>query len=104
MSTPVQAYKEGVRIRIYLHPRASRAYIKGIQALFEDRLQAYVKSPPVEGAANKALIELLADTLSISKSRISILAGDKSRKKDLYVKGGSLPDIIELLTKIADKP
>jgi len=43
--------------------------------------KVYLTAPPVEGKANRALIEFLADTLKVKRSQISIIKGLKSRDK-----------------------
>jgi len=50
-------------------------------------LHVRVAAPPVEGRANAALIELLAKTLGVSKSRVSIEAGQRGREKVVWVEG-----------------
>jgi len=48
-------------------------------------LKVYVNSPPVDGKANKELIEVLADHFNVKKNRISIIRGEKSRTKVINV-------------------
>jgi hypothetical protein len=47
----------------------------------ESRLKVFLTDPPVEGQANKALIEVLAAHLGVRKSRLRIVRGEKSRDK-----------------------
>lgn len=47
----------------------------------KDFIKVYVKSPPVEGKANKELIEVLAEHFNIKKNQIEIIRGKKSHKK-----------------------
>lgn len=51
-----------------------------------NRLKVYVKSPAIEGKANKALIELLSKHFNSKKSNISIVSGLKSRNKIIEIK------------------
>ena len=51
-----------------------------------------ITAPPVDDAANRAIIEFFADLLGVAKSSVKILAGNKSREKVLQVKGISLAD------------
>jgi len=60
-------------------------------------LTVKVHAPPVEGAANKALIALMAEKLGVSKASIDILSGKSSRLKLLRVRGLSLQQIMRLL-------
>jgi len=50
------------------------------------RHKVYLTSPPVEGKANKALIEFLAEHFNVKKNRIKIKRGLKSRIKEVEIK------------------
>jgi hypothetical protein len=67
------------RITVRLQPRAASNEIAGFDA--EGVLRARVTAAPVEGAANSALIELLATALDVPKSSISIVRGLTGRTK-----------------------
>jgi uncharacterized protein (TIGR00251 family) len=60
-------------------------------------LKIRLTAPPVEGAANEALIRFLAETLSVSKSQIEIVAGHTSREKIVRVRGVAESDAERLL-------
>jgi hypothetical protein len=71
-------------LRVRLTPKGGRdALIKWEAGV----LHARVAAAPVEGAANRALIALLADALAVPKSRISFQAGETSREKVLRIAG-----------------
>lgn len=66
------------RLTVKVIPRASRDEVVGFQGdVFKVRLRA----PPVDGAANEALVELLAGHFGIKRSRIHIIHGGKTRLK-----------------------
>ncbi|MBN8870230.1 MAG: DUF167 domain-containing protein [Solirubrobacterales bacterium] len=72
------------RIRVRLQPKASKNEIKGWKEdpiTGEKVLQARVTAPPVDGKANKALIQLLAKEFKTPKSKIQIVQGESSRDK-----------------------
>lgn len=50
-----------------------------------DNLKVYVTAPAVDGKANKALVELMADHFDVSKSSVKIIKGEKSRNKVLEI-------------------
>lgn len=75
---------EGVVFTVHVQPRASRSEICGPK---DGELKLRLTSPPVEDAANKQCVELIAKTLGIAKSRVSIKAGAKSRHKVVKVEG-----------------
>ena len=76
--------ERGAAFPVRVIPRASRNEIEGV---IGNALKVRVTAPPVEGAANKALIELLAERLKIRKSQIEIVAGQTSRHKMISVVG-----------------
>lgn len=74
----------GILIDVRLKPRASRAAIGGVR---EGALELRVCAPPVEGEANAAARELLADVLGVSRARVALQGGEKSRRKIFRVEG-----------------
>ena len=73
-----------VRVAVHVQPRASRSEIIGQHgAALKVRLQA----PPVDGAANEALVQLLADSLGVSYRSVRVVAGATSRAKTVEVDG-----------------
>ena len=75
---------EGVVFSIHVQPRASRCEICPPK---DGELKLRLTSPPVEDAANKQCVELIAKALGIAKSRVTIKAGAKSRHKVVKVAG-----------------
>lgn len=65
-------------------------------------LHARVSAPPVDGAANRALIKLLSDTLGIPKSQITFESGETGREKALIVEGLTVATLQALLLKNLD--
>ncbi len=99
MSQPFHITPDGVRLAVRLTPRAGRDGVDGV-ALSPDgsaHLKLRLAAPPVEGAANAALIAFLARALDLRKSDITLLAGDKSRLKRLAILGDG-PDLARRLT------
>lgn len=86
---PYSAVEGGVRLALRLSPRASRTEVDGIVQDAEGRplLKLRLAAPPVDGAANAALITLLAKTLSLRKADITIRSGETSRTKVLHLAG-----------------
>lgn len=85
---PTQA--EGVTIAIRVHPRAKRNAITGE---IGDVLKVSLTAPPIEGKANAACIEFFAKFLKVSRSSISIAAGQNSRNKKIRVAGLTKEDV-----------
>ena len=86
---PFQVNSDHVRLSVKLTPNAGRDGIDGTEAGAdgETLLKARVTAVPEKGKANKALIELLAKSLKLPKSSLSIISGDTARKKILRIDG-----------------
>ena len=74
----------GVVFKISIQPRASRSGLAGIH---DRALRLRLTAPPVEGAANAACIAFLSDLFQVSKSRIEIVRGRRSRQKWIQIDG-----------------
>ncbi len=81
---PVTESADGLCFAVKVMPKASRQSLGQVR---EGRLVVYLNAPPVEGAANAALVKFLAKTLGIAPSNISILSGHKNRSKIIKVHG-----------------
>ncbi len=76
--------KEGTAFTVRVIPRASRSELAGIK---EGVLRVRLAAPPVGGAANAALVKLLAAILEVRERDVVILAGHNGRQKLLSVAG-----------------
>jgi uncharacterized protein (TIGR00251 family) len=65
-------------------------------------MACHVSAPPVEGKANKAIIELVSKTLSVPRSAVSIIAGAGSSQKKVLVQGRSKDELAALLEILFD--
>jgi uncharacterized protein len=84
--------KAAVKIRVI--PRAARTELSGWRG---DSILVRLQAPPVEGAANKALLKFLADALGVRQSDLRIVAGDKSRDKVIEVDGKTQDEVLQTL-------
>jgi uncharacterized protein (TIGR00251 family) len=75
---------EAAVLSIRIQPRASK---NGIVVMENGKLKIRLTAPPVDGAANEALVKFLADTLSVPKSQVEILSGQTSREKIIRISG-----------------
>jgi len=80
----VEQRAEGARFRVRVAPRASRAAVLGVHA---GALKVSLTAPPVDGAANAALVKLLAKRLGVARGRVAIVSGERSRDKTVEVEG-----------------
>lgn len=80
----VRAVETGVRFAVRVAPRASR---DGILGVHDGALKVALTAPPVEGAANEALVRLLAKALGVAKGEVRVVQGERSRDKVVEVAG-----------------
>jgi len=90
----IVATNTGIMLSVRTQPGSSRSRVVGE---YGGRLKLAVTAAPEKGKANKAVIELLADTLHINESSIHIISGESSRDKRLLIEGLTPEDINSLL-------
>ncbi len=77
-------------------PRSAKEGVAG----FEDGVvRIRLNAPPVEGRANESLVRFLANILGVPKSRITLVAGEKGRRKVVRVDGVTREDLMAALAK-----
>ena len=74
----------GIRLRVRVQPRASRTELAGRRG---DALRVRIAAPPVDGAANEALLRFLADELRVPRGAIALASGAAGRNKIVTVAG-----------------
>lgn len=80
----VREHAQAVRFSVRVQPRAARS---GVAGSYGGSLKVRLTAPPVDGAANAALVELLAERLGVPKRDVSIVGGAASRSKVVEVRG-----------------
>jgi uncharacterized protein len=80
----IEPTSTGINISVYVAPRASANKIVG---LHNGAIKISLTAPPVDGAANKALLEFLAGALGVPRSSLSLVSGHTSRNKVVRVAG-----------------
>jgi uncharacterized protein len=76
--------KDGLLLKLKVQPRSSRNKVGELDG---DEWRIWVTAPPVDAAANKAVLELLADELNLSKSQVQLVRGDTARHKVVRITG-----------------
>ncbi len=79
----LEPHSAGVVLPVRAHAGARRNMLKGIHA---GALQVMVTQAPEKGKANKAILELLADTLGLRKNQLELLSGETSSQKKFLVR------------------
>jgi uncharacterized protein (TIGR00251 family) len=88
-----------VRLSLKVVPGASRDRIVGALG---DALKVSVSKPPADGAANRAVVKLLAGALGVPPTDVSIVRGHSTPRKDVRVAGLSVEQLTSRLAPFAD--
>jgi len=75
---------EGTVLNVRAQPRSSRA---GLDGVIGDAVKVRIRSAPVDGKANKELVETLADEFGLPKSRVVFKSGETSKSKRVLLVG-----------------
>ncbi len=97
MDVELRPVEQGVVLPVLIQPRASRNEIAEVSG---GRLKIRLTAPPVEGLANEALVVFLAKRLKVAKSRLRIIKGQKTRRKDVLIEGLGVGEAKRLLQTI----
>ena len=84
----------GTLIKVKVIPRSSRTEMLGKE---NDIYRMKLTDPPVEGKANKAVIELLAEKLGVPKREIEIVSGKTGRLKTIRIRGLTAGEVAQAL-------
>ena len=90
---PIHDTTQGATFAVKVHPRAKKDAITGEVG---DALKLSLISPPVDGRANEACIEFFAKLLKVSRTSVTIAAGESSRNKIIRVSGLSAEQLRRL--------
>jgi len=99
MVIPLTPESGGVRLNVKVVPGASRDKIVG---QLGDALKIAVAKPPQDGAANRAVIKLLASTLSLPEASFTIVRGQTNPRKQIRIAGVSVEDLSAALSRFTD--
>jgi uncharacterized protein (TIGR00251 family) len=81
---------DGTVISVKAQPRSSKS---GIEGLLGDAVKVRIRCAPVDGKANRELIETLADEFGIAKSRVEFKSGETSRQKRILLRGVTAAEV-----------
>ncbi len=96
---PIRDTPQGATFAVRVQPRARKNAIVGV---IGDALKLALTAPPVEGRANEACIEFLAEFLKVPRSSITIAAGETSRNKVIRMAGMSANELRRRLTPASE--
>lgn len=88
---------EGIVLNVKAQPRSSKA---GVDGLFGDAVKVRMRCAPVDGKANKELVEVLSDAFDLAKSTVVIRSGETSKTKRVLLAGFG---DVALLRKVCER-
>ena len=93
MSTPpyLRADSAGVMLAVKVQPRAAANQVVDVMG---NELRIKVTAPPVDSAANEALIRFLAERLDCGRNQIDLVRGGTSRHKVIKIRGLDIKTIV----------
>jgi uncharacterized protein (TIGR00251 family) len=91
----IRESNDGLDLIFHVQPRASRNELSGIHNC---AMKIRLAAPPVDDAANRALIDFLCSVLDIPKSRCRIKAGLRARTKTVHIIGLSRAQLMARFT------
>ena len=88
---------EGIILNVKAQPRSSRA---GIDGLLGDAVKVRIRCAPVDGKANKELVETLADEFGLPKSSVVFKSGETSKQKRILLRGVTAAQVEQKLAAL----
>ena len=99
----LRAVESGMTLSVRVQPGAKRTAITGIYGEgATTQLKVAVQAPPIEGRANEALVDFLAETFGLPKSAVILVAGGLSRNKVFLLRGISMTQAKSVLAQRTD--
>ena len=89
----------GIRFAVHVQPRASRTEVAGLHG---DALKVRLSAPPVDGAANDALVDFLSERFAVARRAVRVIAGAQSRSKIVEIDGLTAAEALRLLNLQGD--
>jgi uncharacterized protein YggU (UPF0235/DUF167 family) len=97
LSLAITERSDGAVIPVRVIPRAGRSAVAGVR---DGALLVRLAAAPLKGAANDALLRLLAGSLGVPKTRLTVISGDRARGKRVHVAGAAAADLARQLSTI----
>jgi uncharacterized protein (TIGR00251 family) len=88
------ASSDGVVVHTFVQPGAARTALSGVHG---EALKIKIAAPPIDGRANEALRQFLADLVGVPRSRVAVISGASSRHKRVEIAGVSPEEAAQVL-------
>ena len=90
----IKATKDGVVLTLHIQPGAKKTEIVGLHG---EALKIRLAAPPVDGKANEALLEFLAEKVGARRTALELVSGQTSRTKRVRIEGFAADELQALL-------
>ena len=100
----IHKYRNGATLYLFVTPRSDRVVFPAGYDQWRKRVEIKVSSEAKENKANKEVIKEVAEYFNKSTRDISIISGEKSREKALFIKNVSIEFIVKKLKESLDFP
>lgn len=85
---------EGVVLNVRAQPRSSRP---GLDGVVGEALKVRIRAAPVDGKANRELVETLADAFGLAKGQVVFKSGESSKTKRILLRGVSAASVFDII-------
>lgn len=94
MRITVSETREGAKFAVRVAPRASRTAVIGVMGEGADAaVKIALQAPAVDGRANAALVDFVAEWLGVRRADVTIASGERGRSKVILVRGRSAAEL-----------
>jgi uncharacterized protein len=87
-------HPSGAVLNVIAQPRSSRSEVAGVH---DGAVRLRITAPPVDGAANAAILDLLSRAIGVHKGDVEIVSGATGRRKRVLIRGMSPQQVFERL-------
>ncbi len=97
----IEGTESGVRLHLYVQPGGKKSEVLGEH---DGALKVRIQARPVEGQANAAIVDFVAKTFGVSRSKVNLIRGEKSRQKVVEITGLTLGEARAVVQGLVGRP
>lgn len=97
----IEGTESGVRLHLYVQPGGKMSEVLGEH---DGALKVRIQARPVEGQANAAIVDFVAKTFGVSRSKVNLIRGEKSRQKVVEITGLTLGEARAVVQGLVGRP
>ena len=100
-SDALAAHRDGATLRVAVTPRSGKT---AFGEVVDGAIRVQVAAPPVDGAANAALVRFVAQAAGVPRGRVRLVSGERGRAKAILVAGLTVQDLAARLERSGGSP